>query len=76
MKNNKSKHTASSLGVSILAAAWLIAGPDILTRFGASERLTELLTYPVAMIAFIWIVSRDKGIIACERRTFKRLIGR
>lgn len=76
MKNHKSKHTASVLGVSILAAAWLIGGPDILTKLGASEKATELLTLPVAMIAFIWIVSRDKSFIACERRAFKRLIGK
>jgi hypothetical protein len=76
MKNYKYKHTASILGVSILAAAWLIGGPDILSKFGASEKATELLTLPVAMIAFFWIVSRNKSFIACERRAFKRLIGR
>jgi hypothetical protein len=76
MKNQKLKHTASILGVSILVAAWLIAGPDILSSFGASEKLTKLLTLPIAFIAFVWIVSSDKNFIACERRAFKRLIGK
>ncbi len=77
MKNtSKRKHTALILGVSILAAAWLIGGPDILAKFGVSSEKAELFTLPVAMIAFIWIISRDKDLIACERRAFKRLIGK
>jgi Na+/pantothenate symporter len=76
MRNHALKHTASILGVSILAAAWMVGGPDILAKFGASERLIEMLTLPVAMIAFLWIVSRDKEAMACERRAFRRLIGK
>lgn len=76
MKNNKLKHSASILGVSTVAAAWLIAGPDILLNLGASARVTELLTLPVAMIAFIWIVSKDKKAMACDRRILKRLFGK
>ena len=76
MKTNKTRQSASILGVAMFAAAWLIGGPDILSEFGASERLAELLTMPVSMIAFIWIISRDSEMIACERRIFKRLIGK
>lgn len=70
------KLTVQILSISILAAAWLIVGPDLLIGLGLSEKIAELLTLPVAMMAFLWIISGNHGFMRCEYRAFRRLLGK
>ena len=78
MKNRKndSKRTATVLGNAILAAGWLVNGPDILLTWGIGETANDLLTWMPAMSVFFWSIASDKQKLACEARAFKRLIGR
>jgi len=62
------------LGLAILVAAWMIAGPGVLNRLNLHGTVVELLVWVPAMIVFFWSISGHKKFIACERRAFKRLL--
>lgn len=79
MKNatkNDKKRTALILGGAFVAAAWLISGPVLLDKWGISGKANGLLIWIPAMIVFFGSIAGDKKKLACERRAFKRLIGR
>lgn len=64
------------LGMSTLAAAWMIAGPDWLAQLGLqNDKLIDLLTFVPAIGVMFMIAMMRPGFIACERRTFKRILG-
>jgi len=65
-----------TLGAALLAAAWMIGGPDLLNKFNLSTTVVELLVWVPAMIVFFWSISGNKKFLACERRSFKKLIGK
>ena len=62
------------LGLAILAAAWMIAGPSVLNRLNLHETVVELLVWVPAMTVFFWSISGHKKFMACERKAFKRLL--
>jgi len=62
--------------ISILAAAWMIVGPDWMAGWGmASEKWMTFLTWLPAGIVFWMITSAQPGCYACEVRTFRRILG-
>ena len=64
------------LPLSILAAAWMIMGPDWMMGWGmASEKWVTFLTWLPAGIVFWMIVSARPGFYACEKRAFRRVLG-
>jgi len=77
MGNNKTYRNRSLLilGAALLAAAWMIGGPDALQRFNWHPKVVELLVWIPAMIVFFWSISGNKKFLACERRAFKKLLG-
>jgi len=77
MGNNKTYRNRSLLilGAAVLAAAWMIGGPDALQRFNWHPKVVELLVWIPAMIVFFWSISGNKKFLACERRAFKKLLG-
>ena len=77
MGNNKTYRNRSLLilGAALLAAAWMIGGPDALQRFNWHPKVVELLVWIPAMIVFFWSISSNKKFLACERRAFKKLLG-
>jgi len=64
------------LGAALLAAAWMIAGPDLLQKFNWHPKIVDILVWVPAMLVFFWSISGNKKFLACERRSFKRLIGK
>jgi len=75
-KNNTySTQSLKILSAAILAAAWMIAGPDVLQKFSWHPKVVDLLTWVPAMTVFFWSISGSKTFLACERRAFKRLLG-
>jgi len=75
MRNNILKNRGVIiLGASILAAAWMIVGPDVLNKFNLDETAVEILVWMPAMILFFGSISGHKDFIACERRAFKKLL--
>lgn len=78
MNNNKPirKRTVLILGTSLIAAAWLIAGPDMLKNLGLTGRVANVLVNTPAMLLAFWIISKNRGFMRCEYRAWKRLIGR
>lgn len=78
MSNNKPirKRVVLILGVALIAAAWLIAGPDMLENLGLTGRVADVLVNAPAMLLFFWMISKNRGFMRCEYRAWKRLIGR
>lgn len=78
MHNNKSYRTRTFLilGAAILAAAWMIAGPGVLGRLNWHMKVVDLLTWVPAIMVFFWSISGNTKFLACERRAFKKLLGR
>ena len=73
---HRGKNVGPTLGFSILAAAWMIAGPGWLVKMGLeSEKLIEVLTFMPAFGVMFMIVVARPGAIVCERRVFKRMLG-
>lgn len=64
------------LPASILAAAWMITGPDWLSSQNImSEKWITLLTWvPVGIVSWM-ILSSKPGFYACEVRTFRWILG-
>ncbi len=74
MTNHK-RHIAKTLGVAMLAAAWIIAGPDWLAKLGIqNSKAIDLLTLTPAVIVMFFIIKARPGFLACERRTFKKIL--
>ena len=72
----KSLKYKSILPLSFVAAAWMIAGPAWLETLGLqSDKLIDLITFVPAMGVMLMIVMARPGFIACERHTFKRILG-
>ncbi len=75
-KTYKRSYIYKTLGISLLAAAWLIAGPDWLTKLGLQNaKIIELLTLIPALTVMFTLIAARPGFVACERRTFKRILG-
>jgi hypothetical protein len=72
--NNFRKQPGAILLMSILAAAWLIGGPDLLAKTGIGESAIGTLTWGPAMIAYFWVISPNRSFLRCEVQTFRRLI--
>ncbi len=64
------------LVAAILAAAWIIGGPDILQKLNWHSKIIYFLTWMPAIIVFFWSISGNNKFLACERRAFRRLLGR
>ncbi|PHS76772.1 MAG: hypothetical protein COB56_05630 [Robiginitomaculum sp.] len=77
MSNNKTYRNRSFLilGAALLAAAWMIGGPDVLQRLDWHPKVVELLTLVPAIMVFFWSISGNKKFLTCERRAFKKLLG-
>ncbi|PHR61566.1 MAG: hypothetical protein COA43_02200 [Robiginitomaculum sp.] len=59
-KNNMFKNNSKIwplIGVSLLVAAWLISGEDILQRIGAPEKIISALVNAPAILVFVWIIT-------------------
>jgi len=64
------------LGLSILAAAWIIASPDWIAGLGMqNDKLIDIISYIPAMGVVLMMGDLRPEFIACERRTFKRILG-
>ncbi len=62
------------LSAAILAAAWMIGGPDVLSKLNWNSKIIDLLVWMPAMTVFFWSISGNKIFLACERRSFKKLL--
>lgn len=76
MSNNKTYRNKSFmiLGAAVLAAAWMIGGPDVLQRFNWHPKVIDIATMIPAITVFFWSISGNKNFLACERRAFKKLL--
>ena len=76
MNNNKAYRNRSFLilGAAILAAAWLIGGPDVLNKLNWNSKIIDLLIWMPVMAVYFWSFSGNKKFLACERRSFKKLL--
>lgn len=73
--NNHKQRTIKILGSAILAAAWLMAGPKLLTKWGVNGTANDLLVWIPAMTIYFVSILGDKSVYACEARAIKRLLG-
>ncbi|MCF6219846.1 MAG: hypothetical protein L3J65_01915 [Robiginitomaculum sp.] len=78
MTNYKTYGTKSwqILGAAFLAAAWMIGGPDILSKLNWHGKVIDLATWIPTIMVFFWSISGNNKFLACERRAFRRLLGR
>ena len=79
MKNQRKytrKKTAIILGSALCAAAWLIAGPDVLKGWGITGTSNQVLVWMPTMVLFFASIASDKQMLACEARAFRRLLGK
>lgn len=75
-KNSNKLHIAKILSISLLAAAWIIAGPDWLSKLGLQNaKAIDLLTLIPALMVMFSVVRTRPDFLTCERRTFKRILG-
>lgn len=70
------KRTYLILGVALLAAAWMIGGPDILRTLNWHAKVIDLAIWVPAIMVFFWSISGQKKFLSCERRAFRKLLGR
>jgi|GEM_PF-3318593 len=75
-KKKTTKQVTLTLGSSILAAAWLISGPDILSATGWHSKIIDILVWVPAMAVFFFAISPNQAFLECERRAFRRLLGK
>ncbi|MBL4870637.1 MAG: hypothetical protein JKX72_06755 [Robiginitomaculum sp.] len=75
-QSNRNKSAFMIIGGSILAAAWMIVGPDILEPFNMPFKVVDLLVFIPSMIIMFWIISGNKSFMACEYRAWRRLFNR
>jgi len=63
------------IGVSILAAAWIIVSQDLLQGLGLqNQKLIDVLAYVPAICVIFMAACTSSGATACEKRMFKRLL--
>ena len=70
------KRTGIVLGGALIAAAWLIGGPELLVKWGISGKANDLMVWLPAMGLYFSLITSHKNTMACEARAFKRLFGR
>ena len=75
-KYTNRKPAALIIGASILTAAWLIVGPSVLKELALPTKIIDLLVLVPAMMAAFWVMSGNKGFMACEYRAWKRIFGK
>jgi len=77
MRKNKPYRTRIFLilGTALLAAAWMIAGPDVLQRFNWHPKLVNFLVFAPSIMVFFWSISGYNKFLACERRAFRKILG-
>jgi len=64
------------LGTSILAAAWLIKGPDILQGLAMPTKAVDLLVYMPAMVLVFIMAGLNRNFMRCEYRAWRRIFGK
>ena len=75
-KKPRRAYVIKVLGVSLIAAIWLIVGADVLGTLGITdETIVDLLTFVPAFTAWLIVTAARPGFLACERHTFKKLLG-
>lgn len=75
-KKNNRFHVIKTLSISLLAAAWIIAGSDWLTKLGLhNAKAIEFLTLIPALTFMFFMIKARPSFLSCERRTFKRILG-
>jgi len=68
--------TISILFLAVLSAGWIFVSQDVLGSLGvANQTAIEILTYVPAM-GFIVLAGSNREALACEKRFFKKLLGR
>ncbi len=77
MHNHKFRKTKISLilGTAMLAAAWMIGGPDVLQGFNWHPKLVNFLVFAPSVMVFFWSISGYNKFLACERRLFRKMLG-
>ena len=70
------KHTFQILGAAMLAAAWLMKGPDILQGLALPTKAVDLLVYLPAIAVIFTITVINKNFMRCEYRAWRRIFGK
>ena len=76
MRNTYRHKSWLILSAAILAATWMVAGLEVLGRLNWPTKIIDLLTWMPAIMVVFWSISGKTKFLACERRAFKKLLGR
>ena len=69
------KSNAIILASAVLAAAWLIIGPDLLQNWGLPPKAADILSLVPAMV-LIFGSTHNKNFMRCEYKAWKKIFGK